>query len=179
MSYLDAQNEISRYVTKVERSRLGPDISLGYYHQYLIEGYNPNDLDRDYTGNSRQAGFQVGLSIPLWFSSQQGRVQYAKIQEQISQTHYQYYKSNLQSELYELTQQYQKYVANVEYYEKTGIVQADLILKTADRAFKSGNISYMEYIQSLNRASTIRKEYIEILNSYNQTVIQIESIIGN
>jgi cobalt-zinc-cadmium resistance protein CzcA len=178
LGYLKAQSEMSRFETKVEKSRLAPGISVGYIHPLLIDGYNPNDIERDYTGESRQAGFQVGLTVPLLFGAQQGKIQTAKLKEKAAESGYSYYKSGLQSQFYELMQQYEKFAAGVQYFEQSGLAQAELILDNANRGFRAGNIGYVEYLQALDRAVSIRQDYIETLSGYNETVIEIEYLTG-
>lgn len=177
-AYLKKQIEISRLSTKVERSKLMPDFTLGYYHQTLIKNYNPNDISRTYFGNSKQAGFQVGVAVPLFFGTQANRVKAAVIQQQIAESNYQYNINNLDARFFELIQEQEKYSNSLLYFESKGIPQADLIIDYAVKSFKAGNIGYVEYIQNLNRASGIRNDYLETLNQYNQVVIQLEAFAG-
>jgi cobalt-zinc-cadmium resistance protein CzcA len=39
-------------------------------------------------------------------------------------------------------------------------------------------MDYLDYILSLNRSLAIRQNYLDALNSYNQTIINIEYITG-
>jgi cobalt-zinc-cadmium resistance protein CzcA len=39
-------------------------------------------------------------------------------------------------------------------------------------------MDYLEYIQSLTRALQVKNNYLETLNNYNQSVLEIEYIIG-
>ncbi|MFM9944445.1 MAG: CusA/CzcA family heavy metal efflux RND transporter [Bacteroidia bacterium] len=178
LGFLKQQIEISNYSTEVEKSKLMPDFTLGYFHQTVIGGYNPNDISRNYYGKSNQAGFQFGVAVPLWFGAQQGKIKASKISTQIAENNYQYYQSAIQSDLYILVQELDKYSKSVTYYETTANSQAELILKHTEIGFKAGEIGYMEYIQSLNRISTIKNGYLEALNQYNQVVISIEKLIG-
>ena len=63
----------------------------------------------------------------------------------------------------------------VYYYEQNTSGRANS--KQAQKGFESGKLA-MEYIQGLNRALTVRFNYLDILNQHNQTIIEIEFISG-
>ena len=60
----------------------------------------------------------------------------------------------------------------ISFYEKTGLQQANEIIKAASLAYKAGEISFAELSQYLSQAIDIQKNYLEVLNAYNQSVIQ-------
>ena len=75
--HLYEQNALlSEQVAKTQRSEYLPDMSLGYFNQQL-EGVPGN------------TGFQVGVGVPLFFWTQHGKVQAAKIQTEIARAEYQ------------------------------------------------------------------------------------------
>jgi cobalt-zinc-cadmium resistance protein CzcA len=39
-------------------------------------------------------------------------------------------------------------------------------------------MDYLDYVLSLNRALSIRQNYLDALNNYNQTIVQLEYITG-
>ena len=51
---------------------------------------------------------------------------------------------------------------------------ANLIIKNATKAYQNGDISYVEYVQSLETASQIQLNYSEAIYNYNQTIITIQ-----
>ena len=67
---------------------------------------------------------------------------------------------------------------SVDYYEKQAIPEADLIIEQATRSYKAGAMDYLDYILSLNRALSIKQNYLDAQNNYNQTVISIDFITG-
>lgn len=60
----------------------------------------------------------------------------------------------------------------LDFYESTGLRQADQIIKAASIAYSSGEIGFAELSQFLTQAIDIQKNYLDILNQYNQSVIQ-------
>ena len=71
---------------KAEQSKFLPDLSLGYRQQLLIGAYNPANIDRSYFSGTRMAGFEVGISVPLFYDAQSARVKAARVNRQIVQS---------------------------------------------------------------------------------------------
>ncbi|MBI4946872.1 MAG: CusA/CzcA family heavy metal efflux RND transporter [Bacteroidetes bacterium] len=149
----------------LEKNKFLPDFSVGYFNQSLdnIKGFQ---------------GVQFGIGIPIFFWGQQGRVQSAKIQTQIAQSDYELAQNNLKTIFNQQLQEYQKYSDLLNYYESTGVKQADEILKASQLAYTKGEIGYVEYIQNLTQAISIKSEYLNSLNQFNQTVININYLTG-
>ncbi|MCH5688854.1 hypothetical protein LWM68_34125 [Niabella sp. W65] len=66
----------------------------------------------------------------------------------------------------------------IDFYRNTAIPQANLLITTSQRAFEAGELDYYQLSQSINNAVDVRKQYIELLNQYNQTAIELELIAG-
>jgi cobalt-zinc-cadmium resistance protein CzcA len=74
--------------------------------------------------------------------------------------------------------EYEKDKSSLEYYERSAIPQADLIISQSSKSYKAGSLNYIDYIQSLTSALQIKGNYLEVLYHYNQAIIAIESILG-
>ncbi|MDP2041129.1 MULTISPECIES: CusA/CzcA family heavy metal efflux RND transporter [Algoriphagus] len=180
LAWFRQQMEVAEKEKSVEKAKFLPDLSAGYFNQSLN---GPNqDLDGNpvtFTSSDRFTGFQVGMAIPIFGAkSQASAIKAAELKKQESEARLQAVTNQLQGRLNSLIQQYQKFQTSLEYYEQNALPQAELILKQAQKGFESGEIGYVEYIQGLNRALAVRFNYLDILNQYNQTVIQIEFISG-
>ncbi|MDE3213985.1 MAG: CusA/CzcA family heavy metal efflux RND transporter [Bacteroidota bacterium] len=161
-----AQNiRVAQAQLSLERSGLLPDFIIGY-----------NKQTANGTGGYR--GYEMGINIPLWFKSRRARIQAAGIGVNMAQADYDNFKSNIMTAYQQQFQQYRKWEEQLNYYEKTGINQSEEILHTAGQQYKSGNISYVEYIQDVTEAFTIKLGYLDALNHYNQTIIIIDYLIG-
>jgi cobalt-zinc-cadmium resistance protein CzcA len=149
----------------LEKNKFLPDFSMGYFIQSLdnVSGFQ---------------GFQLGIGIPIFFWGQQGRVRSAKIQTQIAQSEYENYQNNLKTIFNQQFLEYEKYSALVNYYEGTGLKQADEILKLSQFAYSKGEIGYVEYIQNLSQAINIKSEYFQSLNKLNQNIINLNYLTG-
>jgi len=170
-----AENEKS-----VERSRFMPDLTVGYFNQSLNgpnQDINGNPVT--FTSGDRFTGFQVGVAIPIFgVKSQTSIIKATELKKQESEARLEATFNELEGRLQSLIQQYHKFQNSLDYYQLNALPQAELILTQAQKGFESGDIGYVEYTQGLNRALNIRFNYLDILNQYNQTIIQIEFITG-
>jgi cobalt-zinc-cadmium resistance protein CzcA len=68
---------------------------------------------------------------------------------------------------------------SLNYYEKSALPQADLILKTATKSYQAGEIEYIEFIQNITQGWQIKEMYLSELQIFNQQIINIETLIGH
>ncbi|WP_394772592.1 TolC family protein, partial [Mucilaginibacter sp.] len=125
---------------------------------------------------NRFSSVQLGVAIPLFGGAQKNRVGAFRIKEQQAQVDYQSGLQALQSRYKQATAEAGKYLQLVTYYEKTGLPNASLILKTANLQFTGGQVNYLEYVLLINQATAIRSEYTDAVNNLNQAIIQINSL---
>ena len=156
---------ISERAHTLEKSKFLPDLSAGYFNQQ-IEGV------KNFTG------FQIGVKVPLFFWSQKGRAQAAKKDAEIAQMNYEQTKLDIKTGLESNVQEYEKYKASLKYYETEGIQLADKLFYSANKAYKEGEIGYVEYIATVEQAIAIKRTYLEKINLYNQALNKIDYLTG-
>ena len=88
------------------------------------------------------------------------------------------YNKSLSGSYQSLLAENGKYNNSVVYYEQQAIPEANLIIDQATRSYKAGALDYLDYILTLNRALSIKQNYLDALNNYNQTIISIDFITG-
>jgi cobalt-zinc-cadmium resistance protein CzcA len=76
-------------------------------------------------------------------------------------------KGNLEYEL-------NNYFKKLQYFKQVGLDQADQLLELNRAKFEIEDIDYTEYTQKADEAFRIQLDYLETLNNYNQTAIQLE-----
>lgn len=178
LAYMRQQVEVAQSQKKVEAAKFAPDLLVGFFTQTLIGAINTEN-GAIATGSDRFTGFQVGVSIPLWFVPHQGRVKAAEFNRQATQSNYQYYQTTLKGQLQQAAQRYVQNKNSLTYYRTSALPNADLILKQSAIAFRNGEIGYVEYFLGLRNALTIKEGYLQTLNDYNQSIIYIEFLSGN
>ncbi|MDQ6763470.1 MAG: CusA/CzcA family heavy metal efflux RND transporter [Bacteroidota bacterium] len=178
LKYLQQQIEINRKETDVQKSKRLPDFIVGYFNQSFRGIQTVNGFDQKFTGWDRFHGVELGISIPLLPGGYKSKIAAAKINEQVAQENLAYEQTNLTGQLNILLQQYYKHKSAIDYYEKTALPQADLIIKNAEKGFRMGELTYVQYQQSLATALKIKADYVDNIYQYNQATLAIESITG-
>jgi cobalt-zinc-cadmium resistance protein CzcA len=172
------QVKISKYEIQLERSQMLPDFSIGYFSQTMQGVQDINGVSQTFGIGDRFTGIQAGIAIPLFFAPYSSKTKAAKINEQIAQTNAEYYQKSILGSYQELLSEYTKYNTSLDYYETQAISEADFIIEQSTRSYKAGAMDYIDYAQNLNRAVEIKQNYLDALNNYNQTIINIEFITG-
>lgn len=178
VGFMQQQVEVSRLEKKIERSRLLPDFNLGYFSQTMQGEQDVNGITRNFGPGDRFTGIQAGIAIPLWFAPYSSRARAAGIREKVAETNAEYYSKSAMGNYRELMSEYSKFSNSVDYYEKQAVPEADLIIRQATLSYKAGALDYLDYVLSLNRALSIKQNYLDALNGFNQTIINIEFITG-
>ncbi|GAB2972333.1 CusA/CzcA family heavy metal efflux RND transporter [Mucilaginibacter puniceus] len=178
LAYQKQQIVIADKNINLEKSRSGPDFTVGYFNQSIIGVQNINGQDRNFSGSNRFQGVQAGISVPLFFKPYAARIKAAKIDKQVSELQYSLFQTNLQSQYQQAYQDVIKNARSIEYYEKSALPNTNLILKQGQIAFQSGDIGYIEFAQALRTYSEIRFNYLQAINQYNQSVYTLQYLIG-
>jgi cobalt-zinc-cadmium resistance protein CzcA len=110
---------------------------------------------------------------PLAFG-QASRIRQAEIDKEIVSNQLENMTFSVDKDIENLIAELTKYFRQLQYYNEYGLKQADEIIRNARIQFEKENIEYNEYVQNLSLALSIKKEYLETLNNYNQTAIQLE-----
>lgn len=159
------ESQQSRNYTDLERSLLKPDWRVGAANQ-SIEG---------------KLGFMYisgGLGIPLSNKPQKARIEAAKISEQASENQLRAVQFQTEATSKILRESLQKLQTTLNYYEQSALPQADLLLATAYKQFRLGDIEYVEFFQNTRQAWQIREAYLAEQLRFTQTVIELEKWLG-
>ncbi len=178
LAFLRQQVEVAKGEKKVQNARFAPDLLVGYFNQTLIDVPNL-ETGRLATAADRFSGFQIGLSLPLWFAPHQGRSKAAGYSSQAAQSNYQNEKLLLEGQLQQAIEQYTRLRGSLNYYRDSALPNADLILKQVQTALRGGEIGYTEYLLGVRNAIGIKENFLQTLNDYNQSIIYIEYLTGN
>jgi cobalt-zinc-cadmium resistance protein CzcA len=178
LQYLQQQITISEKQKGVELSRVLPDFTVGYFNQSLI-GPQTVDGNVEYYGTSKRfTGVQLGVMIPLWFVPLTARVKAAELNKKSIESTVEQYEFNTQKQVAQALQEYLQNTKTVNYYEKNALPNAELMIKQSEKGFSSGEIEYVEYLQGIRNALTIKTNYLSSLNQYNQSVVKLEFLLG-
>ena len=179
IQYNKLQEQTAAAQTSVEKTKLSPDFSVGYSNQSII-GYHSEDgvSQKYYSGSNRFHIANVTVGIPLFNSAAKARIQAGRVHEEVAKLHTKATEQHIKHNLQQLIAAYRKELNNLEYYENTGLQQAELIIKTARLSFENGEISYLEWTALMNNAVNIQLNYMDAVHQYNQTLIELEYLTG-
>jgi cobalt-zinc-cadmium resistance protein CzcA len=175
LKLFEQQKRISAVNRQLEKSRLFPDLQLGYYNMSMKGTGADNTF---YTGSTRFQSLQVGIGIPLFFGAQKAKINASKIGSSIAENNYTWELRNLETNYQSLLNQYQSIQTAVAYYENTALKNAQLITEAAGKQFARGELNYLEWVMLSNQAISIRSAYVDALRNYNETIIQINYLMS-
>ncbi|WP_234736067.1 CusA/CzcA family heavy metal efflux RND transporter [Tellurirhabdus bombi] len=183
LALIRQQTDVALRQIAVEKARLLPSFSLGYFNQSLIGNYTlggPGGPTQEvyYGGGRRFQGFMAGIALPVFRGPQRARIEAAELGQQLNTAMLALAQRNLQGDLAVLVQEIRKRQSSLTYYEQTGLPTAQLLAEKARIAFKSGDIDYLAYSQALSRSYQTRSGYIDVLGQHNQLVIRLEQLLG-
>lgn len=176
IQYWKQQEEIASATTKLERSRLTPNITMAYNIMSMIGTGADN---KTYNNIPRFQSGQIGLGIPLFSGGQRAKIRAAKTNELIASNTY---EINLQQ--FEMAYQsaylnYQKSEETVHYFEETALKNASIIAETAQQQLLSGAINYLEWMLLINQVSTVQNDYINAVKNRNLAAVELGYYINN
>lgn len=175
IQYLKQQKVISLNYTKLEKSRLLPDLSFAYNNMTMRGTGADNIL---YNGSTRFQSGQIGLGIPLFYGSQRARINASKSIQRINEMSYQAGLQQLTTEYKKVMTQYISFSKSVDYYEQSALRNAALISEAANKQFVNGGINYLEWVMLTNQAISIRNEYLIAVNNLNESIIQLNYLLN-
>lgn len=170
--------EIAEKNKKVEKSQGLPEFSLGITSQSLIGMYTKNGVEKYYGSSNRFNSFNVGISIPLTFGATKARIQSLEYQRQAAEVNAKLQQQQLTAQLENAIRQYRQDTEQYNYYTEQAIPNAEKITKAAQLGYRTGDISYVEYLFALQTATNIQLKYLESIQQVNQSVVIINSIIN-
>lgn len=159
--YFQKVSEVSNRNIVLQKQGWMPDLSLEYF-----QGRN-NGL------SSSLYGFQVGVSVPLFFGATQAKIKTAQLEQQRWEFQKQDHIQRLEQTIKAQQKELERYQKAMQYYQETGKQLADEITKVADRSFKQGEIDFFQYIISLENATEIRAAYLDAVYHYNALHYQL------
>jgi cobalt-zinc-cadmium resistance protein CzcA len=145
----------------IQKSNRLPEFSGRVFSQKLY------GVDDPYTG------FSFTTSFPIFGSgANSNKIKAAKTEKEAQEQQLQYQSQILKSSLAQHQIEVEKNISGIQFYETSGLQQAEEIIKAANQSYKAGEISYADFSLYLSQAIEIRKNYLDNLNAYNQTIIE-------
>ena len=163
--YLEKSLDLETSKLYAEWWKIAPSFSVGWFSQSLdkVTGYT---------------GWQYGISIPVWFWAPAGKIQYSRRSVEIARNNLEFERTRMSSRILKLRVQFERSRKTLDFYDNTVLAQAGDLIKTAETSYKAGEIDIFDYLVIVNQGFSIRFDYLDALNKYNQSVIQINKLYG-
>jgi cobalt-zinc-cadmium resistance protein CzcA len=162
--YYDDLYHLELANVKLEKSKFFPGLSAMYFNQTIDQAVG-------------FSGFQVGMSFPLWFLPQEGRIKQARLQSEIAWNEMQIQVQKRDRSVENLLEKLRSYQEQLDYYEGTALESSRTLIHAATLQLEQQGIEYFEFIGSISVALDIQREYLNQLNQYNQSAIELEYLM--
>ncbi len=170
IALLVQQKKVNATSTKLEKSKLLPNLILGY-NNTSIAGTGADNVFYDKSNRFQSA--QFGLGIPLFGGSQKAKIAASKIGEKLAQNELEKEKQVLEKQFKAIFNQYNSNIEKLDYFEKSALPNAEIIIKTANLQFLNGEINYLDWVVLINQSIAIKSDYIDTILSHNESVVQL------
>lgn len=167
LTYYLLNKNVQRYEWKAERNRFIPNLAIGFLNQGNVISETPaiNQL-------------RFGFTVPLWMWSNIARIKAAKAEVKSAEQLIVLNNYELQGQYNQAVSELNQYLAALNYYETTGLPQAQQIADAASEGYRLGSIGYYNYLINLQQVIKIRLGYLEALKNYNLSVHNIQYLKG-
>lgn len=172
------QKQVERADKAVSEAKSGylPNLSLGLRTQLVLKGWNPYGVERNLFEKGNFMGFEVGLGLPLFFGSTRAKVKAARQERDIATLAAMQQRQRRQSEFDIQKASLLAAKKRMDYYRTNGLAEAGEMKRIAKVSYENGDITYVEYTQSLLDAVATQLKYAEAINSYNQAATALQNI---
>lgn len=118
-------------------------------------------------------GFSVTAAFPLFSAgAYRSKVKAAIAEKEVQEKTLVYQARQINTQRAAAIADIEKNMYLLNFYESTGLQQAGEIIDAATLSYKLGETGFAEMSQFLAQAISIQQNYLEALNTYNQSVIQ-------
>jgi putative outer membrane efflux protein len=156
-----------------------PGLSIGLTRQLLIKGFNPYDIERSRFDKGNFIGFEVGVSIPLFWSGQNAKVKAARRDVELAEISRRQAEQRMDKEYRDGLNELFRAQKVLDYYTAQGNGQGERMSHLSQVSYENGEIGYVEYIQNQQTALDVQLRYADAVNDYNQAIIMLNYTKGN
>lgn len=172
------QARIAESSKQVEKSSGLPDFNIGYTNASLMGMHERNGVEKYYGRGQRFSSFDVGIAIPLTYGTTKAKIRSLDFEKQAAEMAAEWEKQKLQNEYANMMNQYEQNLAQYNYFKDNALPNAREIINAAKLGYSAGDISYVEYLFALQTTTDIYLNYLKSIQSVNESVISIYSIIN-
>lgn len=165
LQQISEQQLAASYQTKAAKSGYLPDINLKYYRQDFGNGFDFN-------------GFEVGVSLPLWFGvNQSNRVQQSKAQYRMVEWQYREEQLSIKKRAEQAWHGYETTQANIRRFRETIQTKSRELVDMTQRGYRLGELDLLTLLEAQRTYLRTQEAYYETLRDYYLRVIELEQYL--
>jgi heavy metal efflux system protein len=179
VSYYRGQLGLAKAQSAIDRSRLAPTVGLGYSNLSMVGWQTADGVNQKYYGaGQRFQTFNLTLGIPLLNGALRSRLKAGEVTSQAIAIQTEAAQAQLRSQWQQAAEELIKTEAQLQYYRKQGLPQAELVLNQARLAYEKGELSYTDRNILMNQAVQIRISYLDALHAWHLAQAEYIYITG-
>lgn len=153
------------YGTKLAKSTYLPNLNLSYYRQ-------------DFGSNYDFYGFEVGISIPLWFTARQSpRVQQANALLNATEWKYEDARLLIKKQAEQTWHSYESAKSNIERFQENIQAKAQDLVQMTQKGYTLGELDLLTLLEAQRTYLRTQEAYYQTLRDYYLTVIELERFL--
>ncbi len=169
--------KVADKAVSVAKSGYAPSLSLALRSQMVISSWNPYHVDRSRFKEGNFFGFEVGVGVPLFYGATKAKVKAAKKDREIAELEMKQEQQTLQREYMAALSRCNASFGRLTYYQEEGVEKDKELERLSHLEYENGEISYMEYVESLKNCIEFHMNKAAAINEYNQNVIALEKLM--
>ena len=159
---ISEQKVAATYGTKAAKSSYLPDINLKYYRQDFGNGFNFN-------------GFEVGISVPLWFGiNQSNNIQRSKASERVVEWRYIEEELSIKKQAEQAWHGYETSRANIDRFQESIRDKSLELVSMTQRGYRLGELDLLRLLEAQRTYLRTQQAYYETLRDYYLSMIELE-----
>ncbi len=176
LKILEQEKIVAEANTKFEKSKLLPDLSIGYSNS-SIRGIGADE--KLYTSGNRFHYGQIGIGIPIFSGAQKAKIRASQSYEELAANKLLQQSQLLHNQWETTYSRFKSQQQQLQYFEQSALANANNILNAADKKFASGQINYLEWVIQTNQSISIQSAYLDALKTYNESIIGLNYLTSN
>lgn len=144
-------------------------LKTGYYPTF-----NAGVFYQDIGFNKKMTGITAGIKVPLWYFPQKSVIKKASIETERNKLKYEQSQKKANLEIESLKLKLDKCFITIRHFQNHAIPLANNKISSSILKYQHEEIEFEEYINEILDAMETKSEYLDYINEYNQTALQLE-----
>jgi cobalt-zinc-cadmium resistance protein CzcA len=162
---------------RLEKTRLLPDFSLGYFNQTLKGIPLENGGLAGY--NNRFQGVAVGLQFPVWQKPIREKIRAAELLSRAREEQWKAVRMEVENEIQQVRTRIRVTRSTLEFLETSALPAAGLIRTDALRSYQTGNSGILDLNQALKRSIQIEEQMLAVRHQLVLSLIQLQFLTNS